>query len=210
VELATPEPKAGEGEAAAAAGQGAGTGEAVQDGGKSEGQGTEGAKEGEGAANGAPETYAEFVMPEGITIAPELGADLIATARELNLSQEAAQKLADLGIKQAQAFQATLAKSVETAKAQWADAVRADVEIGGANLSVNMATAKKALVAFGTPELTGLLNQTGLGLNPEFLRLLVRVGAAISEDTLVDGDGGNGGGQPAVRDHAARMYPKMK
>lgn len=211
-ELATPEPKVGEGEAAAAAGQGADTGTAP-DGGTSKVEGTEG-KDGvvkaEDAPEGAPESYADFTMPEGITLDPEMGTELTALAKELNLPQATAQKLIDLGVKQAQGFAAALTKSVDTAKAQWADAVRSDKEIGGANLGVNMATAKKALVAFGTPELTGLLNQTGLGQNPEFLRLLVRVGAAISEDTLVDGDGGGaGGGKPAVRDHAARMYPKM-
>lgn len=212
-ELATPEPKVIEGEAAAAAGQGGDTGTAP-DGAKSKVEGTEGTDEttkAEDAPEGAPESYAAFTMPEGITLDPEMGTELTAIAKELNLPQAKAQKLIDLGVKQAQGFAEALKTSVEAAKVQWADAVRNDKEIGGANLQVNMATAKKALVAFGTPELTGLLNQTGLGQNPEFLRLLVRVGAAISEDTLVNGDGGGaGGGKPAVRDHAKRMYPAMK
>lgn len=211
-ELATPEPKVGEGEAAPAAGQGADTGTAP-DGAKSKVEGTEGTDKpvkAEDAPQGAPESYADFTLPEGFTLNSDLGTELSALAKELNLPQATAQKLVDIGVKQAQGFAETMKTSVDAAKAQWADAVRSDVEIGGANLSVNMATAKKALVAFGTPELTGLLNETGLAQHPEFLRLLFRVGGAISEDTLVSGDGGgSGGGKPAVRDHATRMYPKM-
>lgn len=212
-ELTTPEPKVGEGEAAAAAGQGADTGTAPE-GATSKVEGAEGKDEpvkAEDAPQGAPESYADFTMPEGITLDPEMGTELTALAKELNLPQATAQKLVDIGVKQAQGFAAALKTSVETAKTQWADAVRSDAEIGGANLGPNMAVAKKALVAFGTPELTGLLNQTGLSQNPEFLRLLFRVGSAISEDTLVGGEGGGGGGgKPAIRDHAKRMYPAMK
>lgn len=205
-ELTTPEPKAGEGEAAAAAGQGAGTGEAAT-GGKTEGEEAKG-EEGGADTTGAPEQYADFTMPEGVTMDPALGAELTTLAKELNLPQAQAQKLADLGVKQAQAFQTALKTSADAARTQWAEQVRADPEIGGAKLAEQMAVAKKAVVAFGTPALVGLLNQTGLGQHPEVLRLLVNVGAAISEDTLVDSDGSHGG-KPAVKDHAKRMYPKM-
>lgn len=212
-ELTTPEPKVIEGEAAAAAGQGGDTGTAP-DGAASKVEGAEGADKtakAEDAPQGAPESYADFTLPEGVTLDPEMGTELTALAKELNLPQATAQKLVDLGVKQAQGFATALKTSVDAAKAQWADAVRSDAEIGGANLGPNMAVAKKALVAFGTPELTGLLNQTGLSQNPEFLRLLFRVGSAISEDTLVGSDGGGvGGGKPVIRDHAKNMYPTMK
>lgn len=209
-ELATPEPEAGEGEAAAAAEQGAGKGEAVDTDGKSKDEGTEGAKEGGADTNGAPETYADFTMPEGVVMDPALGTDLTALAKELNLPQDKAQKLVDIGVKQAQAFATAMETSVNAAKTQWLGEVRADPEIGGAKLTENMVIAKRAVVAFGTPALVGLLNQTGLSQHPEMLRLLTRVGAAISEDTLVDGGGSPAGGKPAVRDHAKRLYPGMK
>lgn len=206
-ELATPEPKVGEGETAAAVGQGANTGEAP-DGGTSKVEGADGAAKTGEAAEGAPEAYADFTMPDGFQLDADMSTELTTIAKELNLSQDKAQKLIDLGVKQAQGFQAALKTSVETAKAQWADAVRSDAEIGGAKLTAAMATAKKAVVAFGTPQLVGLLNETGLGQHPEFLRLLTRVGDAISEDTLVNPEGG-GGGKPAIKDHARRLYPGM-
>lgn len=205
-ELATPEPKAGEGEAAPAAGQDTGTGEAA-DGGKSDGEKPQG-EDGEAAATGAPETYAAFTLPEGVQMDPTLGEGLTALAKELNLPQDKAQKLVDLGVAQAQAFATAMKTSVENAKTEWADKVRADPVLGGANLSQNMAIAKKAVVAFGSPELIGVLNETGLGTHPAMLRLLYAVGSAISEDTLVDSDSSHGGA-PVTKDHAKRLYPKM-
>lgn len=210
--LNTPEPV--QGEEAAAPGQGDDKG-AAGDAGQSESQGTDGKKDGEAetseddAPQGAPEAYADFTMPEGFTLDGEFSTELTTLAKELNLPQDKAQRLIDLGVKHAQGITAALQESVTNARKAWADEVRADAEIGGANLGVHMATAKKALAAFGTPALAGLLNQTGFSQHPEFLRLLVRVGEAISEDTeIVTGGGADGGRAP--KDHAKRLYPNLK
>jgi hypothetical protein len=200
--------EAGEGDAAAAAGQGAGDDQAAN-GSVSEGAGAEGAKDGEGAATGAPEAYADFTMPEGFQIDAEYGGELSTIAKELNLPQDKAQKLVDLGVKHAQNVVAALKTQQTEAIAGWVDAVRNDPEIGGSGLTENMATAKRAVVAFGTPELVGLLNETGLSRHPDVVRFMVRVGAAISEDTdLVSGDG-NGAG-PGQQDRAKKLYPNQK
>lgn len=199
--------EAGEGQAAAADGQGAGN-EQATNGGASEGEGASASKDGTDAANGAPENYADFAMPEGFTIDADYGTDLKTIAKELNLPQDKAQKLVDLGVKHAQGVMTALKTNQDQAIAQWSAEAQADKEIGGESFAANMSTAKKALVAFGTPELTGLLNATGLSRHPEFLRLLVRVGSAISEDTLVDGGSSSGGGA-GPRDHARRLYPKQ-
>lgn len=213
--LITPEPV--EGEAAAADSQGAADG-ASADGALSEGEQPEGKKDGEAeppaaeAPQGAPEAYADFTMPEGFQLPADIGGDLTTLAKELNLPQAEAQKLIDLGVRHAQALQGAMAETLSDAKAQWADAVRADAEIGGEQFPVHMATAKKALTAFGTPALTQVLNQTGLSLHPEVLRLLVRVGEAISEDAdLITGDGAGGRARGrSEEERATRMYPKMK
>lgn len=146
-------------------------------------------------------------MPEGFSLPPEMGTELTTIAKELGLPQDKAQKLIDLGVKHAQGVQKAMEDGLTAAKATWAEAARTDPEIGGDNFGPNMALAKKAMTTFGTPALTELLNKTGLSVNPEFLRLLFRVGDAISEDTLVEGDGGSG---PAVeKDRARRLYPNM-
>jgi len=84
----------------------------------------------------------------------------------------------------------------------WVTSSTADKEFGGDKLHENLATAKKARDAFGTPELTTLLNKTGLGNHPEVIRVFYRAGLAISEDRLVVGNKGN---QPKQGD-ARRLY----
>ena len=87
----------------------------------------------------------------------------------------------------------------------WVDAAQADTEIGGPNLAQNVAVAKKAMDKFGTPELSKLLDETGLGNHPEIVRAFYRAGKAISEDRFV---GGGGPGFGSV-DPAKRLFPNM-
>ncbi len=118
---------------------------------------------------------------------PEALTEFKTLAKESGLSQEAAQKLADLGVKNVQRVQTQLQKQVEQAQAQWAEASRTDKEFGGDKLNENMAVAKKALDSFGSPELSQLLTQSGLGNHPAVIRAFFRVGKTISEDRLLSG-----------------------
>ena len=171
-----------------------------------QGQPTEGTKtEGEQAKTdekpGAPEKY-EFKAPEGQEFSSEVLGKFSEAAKDLNLPQEAAQKLLD---KIAPAFAERQANALEAARVQWESDAKADKEFGGDKLDENLAVAKKALDQFGTPELRTLLNESGLGNHPEIIRVLYRAGKAISEDRIVTG----GGGQSAPQSVAQRMYPNM-
>lgn len=140
----------------------------------------------EAAAKAAAEAAAtpveyDIKLPEG-TVQGELINDLKAFAKEKGLTNEEAQKLADLGVKQAQGFVAQLAEAQKTQTAEWAAATTADKDIGGDKLPENLAVAKKALDNFGTPEFKKLLNESGLGNHPEIVRFMVKAGKAISED----------------------------
>lgn len=150
-----------------------------------------------------PEKY-EFKAPEGMALDPELTGELEGVARGLELSQEQAQQVADLGVKLAQKFQAKQLEIVQQARTDWANQTRADAEIGGANVAQNVATAEKALTAFGTPELRALLKESGIGNHPEVIRAFYRVGKAISEDRVVTGRVGTP--PEARRDAAAVLY----
>jgi len=57
---------------------------------------------------------------------------------------------------------------------------------------------------FGTPELTKLLNASGMGNHPEIIRAFYRAGKAISEDSFVGGSRAT-----APVDPSKRMYPTM-
>ena len=132
-------------------------------------------------------------------------AEFSDVARELDLSQDAAQKILD---KVAPAMQARQAEVLEAARTEWANSAKSDKEFGGDKLDENLATAKKALDTFGTPELRTLLNNSGLGNHPEVIRLMYRAGKAISEDTFVGG--ANTNATPARRDAATALYPTQQ
>lgn len=132
---------------------------------------------------GAPEKY-EFKQPEGRTFDDKVIEQFSEVAKELNLPQEAAQKMLD---KVAPVIAARQMEQLEAAKVQWADSSKADKEFGGENLQANLAVAKKALDAYGTPELRTLLDESGLGNHPELIRLMVHAGKGLSEEKVVLG-----------------------
>lgn len=140
------------------------------------------AGQGDGAKADEPVVY-DFKAPEGVELDVGLTDKFKAVAAELKLPAEGAQKVVDLyaGIKQAEAEAFTA--QVEA----WGNEVKADKDIGGAKLDENLATARKAVDTFGTPELKSLLNSTGMGNHPEVVKLMVKIGKAISEDGVVRG-----------------------
>lgn len=158
----------------------------------------------QGKPQGAPEKY-EFKAAEGQpAFDPQVIDQFSEVAKELNLPQDAAQKVLD---KMAPALAARQAEFLETARNQWADQAKADKEFGGDKLTENLAVAKKALDQFGTEELRTLLNESGLGNHPEVLRLFYRAGKAISEDRFVPG--GSGAKAQEGRSAASVLYPNQ-
>ena len=134
--------------------------------------------------DGAPEKY-EFndkVADAPEVLDPEVLTAFGEVAKELDLPQEAAQKVLD---KVAPVIQARQAKEVEKARTEWAEKSQSDEEFGGENLSSNLEVAKSALDAFGTDPLKQLLAESGLGNHPEVIRFMYRAGKAISEDSYV-------------------------
>lgn len=157
------------------------------------GEGKEGeAKEGEGKEGdkptGAPEEYAPFELPEGFTADGPVMDEFKAAAKALNLPQEAAQQVVNLGAKLVERTQAAMRDAWTATQTQWVDTIKKDAEIGGARLNERVAVAVKALDRFGSPELRKALEETGMGNHPEIVRAFYRVGLAISEDTLVTSD----------------------
>jgi len=159
----------------------------------------------DGKPTGAPEQYEDFTAPEGVKLDAEVAGEFKTLAKELNLPQDQAQKVADIGVKLAQKWQAQQATALSEAAAKWATDSTADKEFGGDKLQENLGVAKKALDTFGSPELKTLLNESGLGNHPEIIRLLFKAGKAISEDTHVAGKPGS---TPAAS-AAQRMFPNM-
>lgn len=159
---------------------------------------------------GAPETYADFEVPEGV----ELDKDLIGKASELfkeaNMSQETAQKFVDLYAGAQQEATDAMVKMHTDQVADWETNLRADKDIGGDNLNQSLANAKLALQTHGTPELTKYLDETGLGKHPEIIRLLNNFGATLQEDNPGAGKPSGGDGMTPEEERLARMYPEQQ
>ena len=133
---------------------------------------------------GAPEKY-EFnakVADAPEELDPEVLTAFGEVAKELDLPQDAAQKVLD---KVAPVIQAKQAKVLEQVKLEWANDSQADKEFGGENLAENLNVAKQALDAFGSDSLKSLLHETGFGNHPEIIRFMYKAGKAISEDSYV-------------------------
>ena len=113
--------------------------------------------------------YADFALPDGMTVEPGLLDGFGAFARSHNLTQE-----------QAQAQQAA-----ERQRDQWMSQIRTDPDLGGATGERNLALAVRAVERFGTPALREALDASGLGNHPELVRFCYRIGKAIGEDSFV-------------------------
>lgn len=172
-----------------------------EEGQNTDGEGSEGNKDEEGKTGEkeVPESY-EFEMPEGVEIDTVAAEEFAGIAKELKLSKEEAQKVADVGAKMAQRQLEAHQKLVS----DWIETVKTDKEIGGDALNENLATARKAIDTFGSPELKDLFNQWGIGNHPEVVKFAVKVGKAISDDGFV-----RGGNTTAPKSAAEIMYPSM-
>ncbi|EBF8503653.1 peptidase [Salmonella enterica subsp. enterica] len=136
---------------------------------------------------GAPEKY-EFKPAEGQELDAAALEQFEPIARELNLTNEQAQKMVDLyGTKIMPMVQQQQVEAWQKTTEQWAADVKADKEIGGDKLTGNLSAAQRALAQFGTPELKEYLEGTGLGNHPELVKAFVKIGKAMSEDGMVDG-----------------------
>ncbi|MFO4143645.1 peptidase [Enterobacter kobei] len=136
---------------------------------------------------GAPEKY-EFKPAEGQELDTAALEQFEPIARELNLSNEQAQKMVDLyGTKILPMVQQQQAEAWQKTTEQWAEDVKADKEIGGDKLTANLSAAQRALDLFGSPALKEYLEGTGLGNHPELVKTFIKIGKAMSEDGMVDG-----------------------
>ena len=137
------------------------------------------------AASEAPEDYEPFDLGEGFNLGSKELEGFSATAKELGLSQEKAQKMMTQFASMQKSLNQDLTRQAAT---KWQEQVQSDPELGGQHFKENIATANRAVKQFASPELVGLLNSSGLGNHPEIVRLFVKVGKAISQDKGVVGE----------------------
>jgi hypothetical protein len=152
----------------------------------------------------APEEYAEFSAPEGVQLDGEVTGEFKALAKGLNLPQEAAQKIVDLGAKMAQRAAEAQATQAQATISAWAEESKADKEFGGPKLAESLSVAKAALNATASPALRDLLTNSGLGNHPEVIRHFIKIAPAFLEDRPVTGSRAPAG---STQSTAQVLYP---
>ena len=136
---------------------------------------------------GAPEQYADFKMPEGFTLEGEVKEKVTGLFRELNLSQENAQKLIDYATERDLANKEAMLNDLAARRKEWRSALRARP-----NFEADLALARKGMKALvQTPEGAELFKDSWMSDHPAVFDMFVRAGKLVAEDSF---DNQNGGG----------------
>lgn len=150
-----------------------------------------------------PENYADFNLPEGMTIDKSALDSAAPILQKYKVSQEDAQALVDVMAGKVQAVQQGQVDAFNQLMTDWKEASKNDSEFGGDKFDESIALAKSAVDKFGTPELTKLLEDHGMGNHPEVIRFMVKVGKLTAEDV----PGGDQTPTSKEKDRLEQLYP---
>jgi hypothetical protein len=151
----------------------------------------------------APEKY-ELKLGENTPLDQSDVDKVAAYARERGLSNEQAQAILDQRHEAATGVTQRQQDMLAAARTKWANDTKGDPEIGGTNFDGTLANVKLVMDKFA-PEGSGfrsLLDASGYGNHPEFVRFVNAIGKAMREDKPVTQGAGTGG----QRTHADVLY----
>ena len=151
-----------------------------------------------------PESYQQFQVPEGFGYDEGKVTEFSALAKELNLSQDQAQKLISLHTKQFMDHE----QHIREVEEDWKKQTKNHPEFGGQKFEQSLSDAMKFVNQFGGDELKVALDQTGAGNHPAIFAAFAKAGRLISEDQLVSGETRSPGGS-SFSEVAKQMYPGM-
>nr|DAG29448.1 MAG TPA: putative protease [Caudoviricetes sp.] len=154
------------------------------------------------APAGAPEHY-DFSgsLPQGAELDESEAGNFGNLCRELNLTNDQANKFAKYGMEYAQRVSAAMQDARTAEVAGWADTAKQ--ELGNEydktvhSAAIGVEAAEKVV-----PGLREALNSTGAGNRVEFIRAFAMLGDLVREDPTHDG-----GAKSAPTDEFAKMYP---
>lgn len=166
---------------------------------------------------GAPEKYADFKIPEGVTLAPETIAKASEVFKGLGLNQDQAQGLVDFHVNEMKKMLEAPMNAYSEMRTKWKNEVFADATLSANNelrpeVKANIA---KVINSMGTQDARAfrdVLDQTGVGDNPSIVRFLNHVAQFVTEGHPVVGKGPSPAGQrqsSAPTSAAQAMYPNL-
>lgn len=161
-------------------------------------------------AVGAPETYADFTLPEGYTLDGERLEFAQGLFKEANLPQATAQKLIEAFCQADGENAATRAAFLEQERAQrietWGQQAKQEL---GAKYDESITLARAAVAAVNDPALLEAFNNEGWGNHPALIKAFAKFGE------MARGSGPKGlEGETATVDRSSipiekRLYPNM-
>lgn len=127
-------------------------------------------------------------MPKGVELNADLVAAISPVLKELNLSQDAASKLVKT---HAEAVAKAEAASEVTREANFKEWMKTTVtnyqttlrKEWGAETDAKLAIAQAGMAKVVSPAMKAVLDDTGLGSHPEFVKAFHQVGMLTREDT---------------------------
>lgn len=165
-------------------------------------------------------TYTPFTVPEGYELNPAVATEASTLFKEMNLTQEQAQKLVDFYGKQVTSITEASTTSAQTAwndtNTEWQRQTMADPELGP-HIAKVKETISRALNSVGDAKLTAefksVMDLTGAGNHPAFVKAFYKLASAVTEGRHVKGSGPTnesqrapGQGKPSA---AQALYPNL-
>lgn len=183
---------------------------------KPEGDSTPKPKDG---TSGAPESYSDFTAPEGYTLNKELIDKAVPLFKEAGLTQEQAQKFVEFQASQQLASAAAPQEAYDNLRKEWRTEVFADKSLASDNKLLPEVSSgiAKAIDSLG-PEIAKpfreIMDLSGVGDNPAFVRAMFKFSESLTEGRHVTGGKPSPAGQQAPdakpQSIANAMYPNLK
>lgn len=155
-------------------------------------------KDKEEKPEGAPEKYDAFTVPEGYKLDETAVTEFGALAKELNLTQENAQKLVDYQVKFQQAQNARLDAVAKKQSDDWA------AETLKSYKKEELADARRGFKS-APKEVQTMLAACGFDNHKSFVEFFAKVGKSLKEDKFETGKGKGGSGKST----ANVIYPEL-
>lgn len=148
--------------------------------------------------------YKPFTVPEGYELVPEVASEAQGIFKKMNLNQEQAQELVDFYGKQVRSLTEASSTNNDTAwadtNAEWQKQTMADPELGP-HIAKVKETISRALDSVGDAKLTAefksVMDITGAGNHPAFVKAFYKLASAVTEGRHVKGTGPSALGQTA-------------
>lgn len=166
-------------------------------------------------APAAPETYEAFKLPEGVKLEGEQLESATKLFKDMGLSQEKAQSLVDFHVAQLKSVADASSAAYEAMRADWQAKAKADPDIGP-KMDQIKENVGRLYASIGDPKLVNdfkeVMNLTGAGDNPAFIKMLNKLSAFVTEGRHVAASGPSAHGQraPGTSERptaAAALYP---